>query len=173
MDDVDLIGKACEVTGLFDGHVAAADDGDRLALKEGRVADRAVADARAGEFGFAGASKLPEAGAGGEDDRLGLDLAAVGDDKLAAVSEIYLLYRAASEFGLEVLRVLAECFAEFGACRVDRSGPVFNFVRDVDLTAGNTLFKDKRVKSGAASVYRRRKTRRAGSDYYKFSLFHD
>ena len=116
VDDVYFIGKARKVAGLFDRDVAAADDGDRLALKEGRVADRAVADAGAGEFGFAGAAELPEARAGREDDRLGLDLAFVGYDEFAAVSEIYLLHRAVSEFSLEVFGVLAEGLSELGTC---------------------------------------------------------
>ena len=172
VDDVDLVREAGEVSALFDGDVSAADDRDRLALKEGGVADGAVADARAGELGFAGASELAEGSAGGDDDGLGLYLALVGDDDLVSVADFDVLHGAASELSLEVLGVLAEGLSELRTGRVNRSGPVLDFVGDVDLSARGALLKNERVEVGAASVDRGRKSGRAGAEYYKFSLFH-
>ena len=172
VDNVNLVREAGEVSALFDRDVAAADDRDRLALKEGGVADRAVADAGAGELGFAGASELAEGSAGGDDDGLGLYLALVGDDDLVSVADFDVLHGAASELSLEVLGVLAEGLSELGTGRVNRSGPVLDFVGDVDLSARGALLKDERVEVGAASVDRGRKSGRAGAEYYKFSLFH-
>ena len=89
-----------------------------------------------------------------------------------AVADFDVLHGAASELGLEVLGVLAEGLSELGTGRVNRSGPVLDFVGDVDLSARGALLKNERVEVGAASVDRGRKSGRAGAEYYKFSLFH-
>src|SRR5436309_12361633 len=74
VDEGDLGGEAGEEEGLFHRRIAAADHGDLLAAKEEAVAGGAGGDAVSDEGVFAGESKPAGGGAGGDDERHGLDL---------------------------------------------------------------------------------------------------
>ena len=74
VDQVDRAGELAEIVGLFDGRIAAADDGQRLVAepRQGPVADGTGADAAILVLLFGGQAEVVRPGAGGHDHRVRL-----------------------------------------------------------------------------------------------------
>ena len=74
MEDVDLLGVAGQEFALLDGGVTATDHGQLLALEEGAIADRAVADPAAPELLLPGDAEVAGQAARGHDQGRRADL---------------------------------------------------------------------------------------------------
>ena len=74
VDEVDLAAQARQVQRLFQGGIAAADDGHVTVAEEVPVAQGAIGHAPAQQTLFARHAQLAVAGPGGQHDGLGLDV---------------------------------------------------------------------------------------------------
>ena len=153
VDERDLGGEAGEEEGLFHGGVAAADDGDLFAGGEEAVAGGAGADAVADERLLGGQIEPARAGAGGDDERAGVDGLVAEVELEGMLGEIDGAEVGHAQLGAEADGLLLHVLDELGA--LDALGPagkVFDQRGDGELAAGLVAFEDERLEVGAGSV---------------------
>ena len=165
VDDGDLGGEASQKDRLLHRGVAAADDGDLLAAGEEAVAGGARADAEANQRLLAGQVEPARAGAGGDDQRAGLDgLLADGqlDGTFAEVDRGQVRHL---ELGTEARGLRLHVLDELRALHALRpAGKVLHQRGDGELPAGLVAFKHERLQVGAACVDGRSEPRAAGAE---------
>jgi hypothetical protein len=71
MDEPYFAPEASQIVSLFDGRVAASNDGYNLSIEEGPITYGAIADAAAGELFFAGHAEFSRRAPSRDDDRQG------------------------------------------------------------------------------------------------------
>src|SRR4051794_16692530 len=156
--DLQVLGELGDEDGVLHGRVAAADDGDVLALEEGAVADTAGRDAAAAELDLPGDAEPLGLRPHREDHRLGaIGLLADLDDVDAAVRELDLGGVVRDEARAETLGLSAELVHHLRAHHALRVARIVLDVRGVlKLPAPLEAFDDQRLELGARGVEGRR-----------------
>ncbi len=167
MEERDLGGEAGEEERFFHGGVAAADDGDVFAAEEKAVAGGAAGDAVADEGLLAGQAEPARAGAGGDDERAGVDFAGGGLEPDRVGAEFGGVEVRELKLGAEAGGLLLHVVDELGA--LDAFGPagkVFDQRGDGELAAGLVAFKNERLEAGAGGVDGGGESGAAGAEDY-------
>ena len=166
MDHVHLFGVAREVGRLLDGGVAAAHDGDGLALEEGPVAHGAVGDPLPRVLEFSGDAELGGRAAGGEDDRGGLEdrAGAAGHLEEPVLPLRHRLHVFLADVGAELLGVLGHEAGQLVALHGGEAGVVLDEVGVEELAARGAPLEDDGVQHAAAGVHAGAEAGGAGAD---------
>jgi len=165
VDERDLGGEAGEEERFLHGGVAAADDGDLFAGEEEAVAGGAGADAVADERLLGWQVEPARAGAGGDDERAGVDGLFADVERDGMLSEVDGAEMGHAQLGAEADRLLLHVLDEVGP--LDALGPagkVFDQRGDGELAAGFVAFEDERLEVGACSVDGGGKSGAAGAE---------
>jgi hypothetical protein len=148
-----LLRDVGEVERLLDGSVAAADDGDVLALVEEAVAGGAGGDAAAGEGLLGGQAEILRGGAGGDDQRVAGIAAAVADQRERLLRQRRRVDVVEDDLGVEALGVLLEARHQVGALHAVGVGrPVVHVGGGHQLAALGQAGDEQRLQVGAGGV---------------------
>ena len=151
--------------GLLHRAVAAADHNHLLAAEEGRVADRAVADAHPLQLLLAGDTDLARGGAGGHDHAAGEVLLVAHVHLQGVAREVDAGDVVGHQLGAEPLGLLAHGRHQLRAQdAVLEAGVVLDVARDHQLTAVGEALEHQRVQVGARGIEGRRVAGRASAD---------
>ena len=156
-----------QVDRLLHRRVAAADDGDRLAAEEVAVAGRARRHAVARQLAVGADVEPARRRAGGDDQRLGRDRAALGQrDRERTLAEVdardVALPRISVPNRSRLLPHLGHQVRPHDA--VPEPGPVLHHRRQHQLTAGLEPLDEQRLQVGAGGVQRGGQPGRARPD---------
>ena len=149
----DFVGDVRKVQRLFNGGVAATDNGDFLFLVEETVAGGAGRYALAFEFLFGFQAQVHGRGAGGDDQGIAGVFTAVALEPEGAVAQVSLVDGVVDDAGLEAFGVFEHALHELRALNaVVVSGPVVDVGGGGELAADFNTGNQGRVQVGAGCV---------------------
>ncbi len=172
MDQRDLLRDVRQVQRFLDGGVAAADDGDVLALVEKTVAGGAARHAAAHEGLLGRQPEVHRAGAGRDDQRVAGVLAAVADQAERPLRQLRGVDVVEHDLGVKALGVREETRHQVGALdAVVVGGPVVDLGGRHQLAALREAGDQHRLEVGAGGVDGSGVARRAGSEDQDAGVF--
>jgi hypothetical protein len=164
----DVADDAGQVDGGFHAGVAAAHHGHVLALEQGAIAVGAVGHALAPVFLLPGHVQLAPAGAGGQDQGLGLEHGAVGQTNLVETARLAgdqrLRLLQVHDVHPVLLDVFFQCTAQLGSVGVGHGDEVLDGQGVHDLAA-EALAQDAGTDALPRRVHRRRRAGRSAAHH--------
>ena len=156
MDEVELLGVLCQKVRGIDGSVAAAHDGDGLALIHVAVAELAVVDAAAAVLRLFLERQFAALHAGGDDDGFRLVNVALGLDDLRRARELDALNHVELvDFGAGILGLLLDGRHEVAAADACEARIVLDIDGVGNLPADDGILEHERREVRAPRVERR------------------